>query len=61
MKTAATGGSGAYWILNLKMVIVIDTDYIPYARVHQYGYKKIPQRPYFFSADGTLPGELYKK
>ena len=62
MKTAATGGSGS--VLDIKpkeMVIGIDTDYIPYARVHQYGYKKIPQRPYFFSADGTLPGRAIQK
>lgn len=28
---------------------------IPYAAAHQFGYKKMPARPYFVTSDGNMP------
>lgn len=69
LKTAATGGAGWFHkIEGTKLTVGIEG--IPYAGIHQTGGRipgrggrmiDMPQRAYFISADGGLPGEAIQK
>lgn len=66
MLMAALGGEGGFThITKRKLEMGIDVNQIPYARIHQEGGHTgrayIPQRPYFYMADGTLTGRAIQK
>lgn len=49
MKDAATGGPGQYKRAERKgLKLGIKPSDVPYARIHQYGSSRIPQRQYFY-------------
>lgn len=49
MKEAATGGDGQYKRAERKgLKLGVKPDVVPYARYHQYGTSRIPQRQYFY-------------
>jgi len=66
MLMAALGGEGGFThITKRKLEMGIDVNQIPYARIHQEGGHTgrayIPQRPYFYMADGTITGRAIQK
>lgn len=62
LKNAATGGDGWFQKISKKSFEWgIDNVKFPYAKVHQTGSSKMPQRPYFALKDGSLPGVLVER
>lgn len=62
LRDAATGGSG--WFQKVEKARAtwgIDKTVIPYASVHQYGFKGIPQRPYIATVEEDLPGPMQQR
>jgi hypothetical protein len=65
MKAAATGGAGAMektTVQSGKSVkyLGISKSTIPYFRVHQHGYKRIPKRQYYYLHSSARPAILTK-
>lgn len=63
LKRAATGSRADGYFQELKQVSASwGIRGIPYAAIHQFGGNtgraNMPQRPYFMTTDGLLPGEL---
>ena len=54
LRKAAQGGAGWFQILQ-KLDLEFGVKDIKYSRVHQMGYKNIPQRPYFVTVKEDLP------